>query len=209
MTGPSHTLGPSTPPRLGILLSGSGRTLINILDRIESGRLNAHVSIVIASRECLGAQRARDRGLDTRIVPGVIPGADLASLLQSAQAQWAVLAGYLKYINVPIEYRGRVVNIHPALLPAFGGQGMYGHRVHEAVLAAGCRVSGCTVHIVDEEFDHGPILVQRACEVREDDSPESLAERVFRLECEAYPEALELLLSGRVQLEGARARIRP
>jgi len=124
--------------------------------------------------------------------------------------RWAAdlvcLAGFLKLIQPDPEFDGRILNIHPSLLPSFGGRGMYGRRVHAAVLDAGCRVSGCTVHLVDASYDTGPILVQRCCEVHDDDDPESLAARVFAEECEAYPAAIQLLSSGRLRLEGRRVR---
>lgn len=194
---------------LAVMLSGSGRTLINLCDRIQAGRLSAAIGLVIASREGLGAQRARERGLTTRIMPGNVLPDDLGRVLRGAGAEWIVLAGYLKLVRIPPGFEGRVVNVHPALLPSFGGPGMYGTSVHAAVLAAGCKVSGCTVHLCDDRYDTGPILVQRSCEVREDDTSETLAARVFELEKETYPAALELLLAGRVKVEGRRARILP
>jgi phosphoribosylglycinamide formyltransferase-1 len=121
------------------------------------------------------------------------------------------LAGYLRRLSIPASLKWKIVNIHPALLPSFGGAGMYGERVHQAVLDAGCKVSGCTVHLCDDEYDRGPIIVQRTCEVREDDTAQTLAARVFEQECLAYPEALRLLMDGRVRIEQAgnlhRARI--
>jgi phosphoribosylglycinamide formyltransferase-1 len=180
-----------------VLLSGSGRTLLNLLDEIDAGRLDAEVALVIASRECLGAQRARERGLHVEVIPGVIPAADLQHRLAAARIAWVVLAGYLKYVNVPPAYVGRVVNIHPALLPRHGGYNMYGDRVHEAVLAAGDHESGCTVHVVDEHFDQGPIILQRSCPVLPGDTPDTLGARVFEQECIAYPEALRLLFAER------------
>lgn len=199
----------ASPPRLAVMISGGGRTLVNLHERILAGRLRAQIPLVIASRDCAGVELARSRGLEVRIVPGVIPAEELEGMLREVGAEYVALAGYLKMINIPPGFENRIVNIHPALLPAFGGAGMYGMRVHRAVLEAGCKVSGCTVHLCDHRFDEGPILVQRACEVKEDDTPETLAARVFALECEAYPEALELLLAGRVRVEGRRARILP
>lgn len=190
--------------RLAVLLSGAGRTLLNLLEHIDDGTLDAEIVLVIASRECEGADRARDRGLDTRVITGQIPADQLASLLDEAGADLALCAGYLKYVNVPDGYRGRILNIHPALLPGFGGPGMFGRRVHQAVLESGATESGCTVHLVDETFDHGPIIVQPRCAVRPDDSAESLAARVFALECAAYPEAVSIVLA-RLMTEGRNA----
>ncbi len=186
-------------PRLTVMLSGSGRTLDNLLLAIRQRRLAASIDLVIASRETLGAQKARAAGIETLIMPGVLSAAALENTLTSRQIDWVVLAGYLKYLNIPPKYTGRVVNIHPSLLPAFGGPGMYGDKVHAAVLAAGTRTSGCTVHLVDEVFDHGRILLQRSCPVLPGDDIHTLAARVFAEECLAYPEALQQLFSRGVQ----------
>ena len=185
---------PSSPPKLVVLLSGGGRTLLNLQDRIDDATLNARVSLVIASRPCAGVDRALSRGLKTIVVPGRIPRGSLAKLLDDAHADLVVLAGYLQLIEVPERYRGRIVNIHPALLPAFGGQGMFGHHVHEAVIKSGATESGCTVHLVDDRYDSGPILLQRRCPVLPGDTPDTLAARVFEQECLAYPAAIAELL---------------
>lgn len=179
------------------MLSGSGRTLLNLLDAINGGPLLglASIAVVIASKECLGARRARDAGLETLVIPGQIPGPDLKRVLDDRGIDLVVLAGYLKYLHVPEGFAGRVVNIHPALLPGFGGPGMYGDRVHAAVLAAGERESGCTIHLVDEVYDHGQILLQRRCPVLPTDDAHALAARVFEQECLAYPEALQRLIA--------------
>lgn len=185
------------PPRLAVLLSGSGRTLVNLVDHIDAGTLKATIPLVIASRECLGAQRARERGVATvRVLPGTIPAATLAAVLDQHRIDWVVLAGYLRLVDIPPAYRGRVVNIHPALLPDFGGPGMHGRHVHEAVLAARRTQSGCTVHLCDEVYDRGRVILQKRCPVLPDDTPEALAARVFELEKAAYPEALARLLEG-------------
>ncbi len=181
--------------------------MVNLAAAIERDRMNASIELVIASAECGGCERARERGFATCVEPGVIERDRLAAMLSEARIDFVLLAGYLKLVRVPEAYRHRVVNIHPALLPSFGGAGMYGQRVHAAVLSRGCKVSGCTVHLVDDEFDSGPILVQRACEVRENDTPETLAARVFEQECVAYPAALAMLINGRVRVDGRRAVI--
>jgi phosphoribosylglycinamide formyltransferase 1 len=116
------------------------------------------------------------------------------------------MGGFLKHVLIPDDFIGKVVNIHPALIPAFCGQGFYGHRVHEAVLEYGAKVSGCTVHFVDNQYDHGPIILQRVVPVMDDDTPDSLAARVFSAECEAYPEALRLIAAGRATIDGRRVR---
>lgn len=215
-------------PRIAVFLSGSGRTLVNLHEAIERGRLgagqpdggggsgggglkvgglHAEISLVVASKECLGAERARGLGIPTQVRRGALTEVELTGMLAEHRIDWVVLAGYLRLMPIPTALAGRVVNIHPALLPAFGGEGMYGHHVHEAVIAAGCKVSGCTVHLCDSAYDRGPIVMQRTCDVRDDDTPDTLAARVFEQECIAYPAALELLLSGRVEIVGRRTRI--
>jgi phosphoribosylglycinamide formyltransferase 1 len=181
-------------PRLAILISGGGRTLAYLHEAIASGRIDAEIAVVIASSECGGTELARSLGLTVEVMPGVIPRGVLAERLASHRVDWVVLAGYLKLLEIPREFAGRVVNIHPALLPRFGGRGMYGRRVHEAVMAAGERESGCTVHFCEEEFDTGSIILQRRCPVLPGDTPETLAARVFEEEKLAYPEALRRVL---------------
>lgn len=188
---------PAGVPNLLVMLSGGGRTFLNLAAAIDRGELRARVAAVVASRECPGAEAARRMGLPVRVLSGEIAAADLAGVVQEFGAAWVVLAGYLKRVHLPESLGGRVVNIHPSLLPKFGGPGMYGRRVHEAVLAAGERESGCTVHLCDAEYDRGSIILQARVPVLEGDTPETLAERVFAAECRAYPRALGLLLEGR------------
>lgn len=193
--------------RLLVLLSGGGRTMVNLADRIDAGSLDAEIAGVVASRECPGAEKARARGFGTRVLPGDIPPGTIDSLLRETRADFIVLAGYLRLVAIPPGREHTFVNIHPALLPSFGGRGMYGDRVHRAVLEAGCKVTGCTVHLCDAVYDRGPIVAQRCCPVLEADTVGSLADRVFAVENELYPEALGLLIAGRVRIEGGRARI--
>ena len=183
------------PTPIAVMLSGGGRTLVNLLENIDAGRLNARVVLVVASKECGGAERARERGIPTRVMPGQIPEDELRRVLAQSGAAWVVLAGYLKKVSIPREYAGRVVNIHPALLPAFGGAGMYGMRVHEAVVRAGVRITGATVHLCDDEYDRGPILEQEAVRVEPTDSPADVAAKVFAAECRVYPRALAALFA--------------
>lgn len=178
------------------MLSGTGRTLDNLLAACRDGTLPARIVLVIASRPCRGAEIARAAGIETLVIPGVIPASELERILRQRDIAWVALAGYLHWVDIPPAYRGRVVNIHPALLPRFGGRGMYGLRVHQAVLQAGETVSGCTVHLCDEIYDHGPIVLQQSCPVLPDDTPRSLAQRVFELERRAYPQALRQLILG-------------
>ncbi|MEM1329178.1 MAG: formyltransferase family protein [Planctomycetota bacterium] len=189
-------------PAILAMLSGGGRTLLNLLDRIDDGSLPARIPMAIASRDCAGVERARARGVETRVITGEIPADRLAALCNEAGASWIVLCGYLRRVHLPAHMRGKCVNIHPALLPAFGGQGMYGDRVHEAVAktaadpdpAKRITETGCTVHLVDDEYDRGPVVLQRRCPVAPGDTPDQISVRVFELETEAYPEALRSLL---------------
>jgi len=215
---PAMNANASKPLRLGVLLSGGGRTLLNFLERIDAGRLPAEVAVVVGSRACKGVERARAAGLDAHVVPykdyaaaGDAAGysAEIARLLDAAAVDLVCLAGFLSFWEVPACYAGRVMNIHPALLPSFGGQGMWGHHVHEAVLSAGCKVSGCTVHFVNNEYDAGPIIVQRCVPVEEGDDADRLAARVFEQECQAYPEAIRLYAQGRLRIEGRVVRVLP
>lgn len=185
-----------TTPRLAILLSGGGRTMVNLAGAIARGELAASIDLVVASRPCAGCDRARELGVECRVMPGTLDPAELGKLLTSRGISWIVLAGYLRMVRIPKGFEGRVVNIHPALLPKFGGAGMHGHHVHEAVLKAGERESGCTVHLCDDAYDTGPIVLQRRCPVLPGDTPDTLAARVFEQECLAYPEALSRLIGG-------------
>jgi len=200
--------------RLGVLLSGGGRTLENLLERARAGSLPAEAALVIASRPNIrGIEIGRAAGVPTHLVrpkdhATVEAYSDaMVRLLDEARVDLVCLAGYLSYWIVPERYLGRVMNIHPALLPAFGGKGMYGHHVHEAVLARGCKVSGCTVHFVDNRYDEGPIIIQRAVPAYAEDTPDDLAARVFAEECLAYPEAIRLYAEGRLRVAGRKVFI--
>ena len=194
-------------PRIAVMISGSGRTLMNLVSAIESGTLDATISLVVASRPCQGADLARKGGLRVNIVEGEIDVVAFDQLMARHQIDWVVLGGYLHLIHIPDRLRGRIVNIHPALLPDFGGPGMYGARVHQAVLDSGATRSGCTVHLCDEEFDHGPVLAQSECPVVPGDSPQTLAARVFEQECHLYPRALADLFARRAKPQTPRVRI--
>jgi len=204
------------PIRLGVLLSGSGRTLANILKLTAAGQLSARVVTVISSRSTVkGVQIARDADLPCHVIRTKDHSdvdefsAGIVEVLDGAKVDLVVQAGWLCYWKIPDRYIGRVMNIHPALLPSFGGKGMWGHHVHEAVLAAGCKVSGCTVHFVNNEYDKGPIILQRTCEVAEDDEADILAARVFEQETIAYPAAIQLFAENRLQVTNNRVKILP
>ncbi len=202
------------PLRLAVLLSGGGRTLQNLTDAIQRGDLNAQVVTVISSRpDAYGLVRAQQMNLPTHVVDRKsLPDSATFSqmiwrIIGESGAELVVLAGFMSLLSIPHDWVGKVINIHPALLPAFGGKGMYGHHVHEAVLKAGCKVTGCTVHFCDPTYDTGAIIVQRCCPVLEEDTAGTLAERVFTEECIAYPQAISLIGAGRVKLEGSRAKV--
>ena len=201
--------------RIGAMISGGGTTVLNIQKEIEAGRLNAEIAIVISSRSKVkGVQRAKDAGLEVEIVrkkdfDGIEPfSARIEEVLESARVDLVVQAGWLCLWRIPPDYENRVMNIHPALLPSFGGEGMWGHNVHEAVIARGCKVSGCTVHFCTNEYDKGPIIVQRGCKVKEGDDPDTLAKRVFEQECIAYPEAIRLFSQGRISVADGVVKIK-
>ncbi len=202
------------PLRIGVLLSGGGRTLENILQHIAEDRLAAEVVLVIASRPGIrGIEIAREAGIPTHLVrrrdfdTTEAFSAAIDAVLDEAEPDLTCLAGFLSHWTLPDRYLGRVMNIHPALLPSFGGKGMYGHHVHEAVLARGCKVSGCTVHFVDNAYDEGPIVLQRTVPAYAKDTPDELAARVFREECIAYPEAIRLFAEGRLRIEGRTVHV--
>jgi phosphoribosylglycinamide formyltransferase 1 len=200
--------------KLGVLLSGSGRTLQNFLDRITEGTLPAEVAVVIGSKPGIkGLERAEKAGIDHFVVHYKdYPDAEAHSeainqQLDRYEVDLICLAGYMHLYHFPDKYHGRIMNIHPALIPAFCGKGFYGHHVHEAVWESGVKVTGCTMHFVDEEYDHGPIILQKTAPVLDDDDPDRIADRVFELECQAYPEAIRLFAEGRLKIEGRRVKI--
>jgi formyltetrahydrofolate-dependent phosphoribosylglycinamide formyltransferase len=186
--------------RLAVLVSGTGRHLQNFIDLGAKGELDAQVVVVVSSlRDAFALERARVAGLPAHVVRR----RDYESQEAFSDAVTAVLepytpdlilgAGYLQRYIFPATYEGRVLQIHPGLLPKYGGQGMYGHHVHEAVLAAGETESGCTVFVADHEYDRGPAILERRVPVLPDDTPETLAARVFEAECDAYPEAVRIV----------------
>jgi formyltetrahydrofolate-dependent phosphoribosylglycinamide formyltransferase len=199
------------PIRLAVFLSGGGTTLQNLLDRIGDGRLAARVVLVASNNaDALGLSRAEVAGIPTAVVSRKEHPSrqefsrQLFDHCRRAQVDLACLAGFLQLIEIPEDFTLRVLNIHPALIPAFCGKGYYGHHVHEEVIAYGAKVTGCTVHFADNEYDHGPIVLQRAVPVLDSDTPDTLADRVFEQECEAYPEAIRLYAEDRLIIEGRR-----
>ena len=201
--------------RIAVLLSGAGTSLENLLGEIDAGRLDAEVVCVLASKTSAGGlERARQRGIPARAIPRrdhpdveAFNDALHAELGRHAVDLVAML-GFLSPFRVR-GYAGRVINVHPALIPAFCGHGFYGHRVHEAVLESGVKLSGATVHFADDEYDHGPIILQESVPVRDDDTPDLLAARVQAVERRLVPEAIRLFGEGRLVIEGRRVRVKP
>lgn len=191
--------------RLGILISGGGTTLQNVAEQIGAGKLDASIGIVIASNPtCFGITRARNLELPVVVITRKDAGSleafsdKIAAALRHHRIDLALMAGFLSLWTIPPDFRNRVMNIHPALLPRHGGKGMHGHHVHEAVLAAGDKESGCTVHFADNTYDTGPIILQRKVPVLPGDSADALAARVFEQECLAYPEAIRRFIAGEI-----------
>jgi formyltetrahydrofolate-dependent phosphoribosylglycinamide formyltransferase len=201
---------------MAVLVSGGGTTLQNFIDKIKERKLNAEiVCVVSSSSKAYALERARMNNIPSTVIRrSEFPDTDSFSkaiydYVEKHNAELIALAGFLKLLTVPEKWRGRIMNIHPALLPAFGGEGFYGLKVHQAVLDYGVKVSGCTVHFVDERYDQGPIIIQKTVPVLDTDTPETLQKRVFEKECEAYPEAINLFAEGRLKLINRLVRILP
>ena len=197
------------PIRVGVLISGGGTTLLNLLDQIRLGLLNAEVPLVVATQKhCKGVERSLAAGLNCQ----VIRPKDFLGVAEFSKAVFAELrgfhvdlvamAGFLSLLQVPDDFRWRVINIHPSLIPAFCGHGFYGHHVHEAAVARGVKVSGCTVHFADNQYDHGPIILQRSVTIPDNCTADELAALVFEQEKLAYPEVIRRLAAGTVRITG-------
>ncbi len=198
--------------RLVPLVSGGGRTALNLLDRIEAGRLAAEIPLALADRDCAAIARLEARDVPVELIPWPGSPEGWAALawprIEAGRADLVLGCGFLRLLKIPAKWLGKVMNIHPGLLPRYGGKGLYGDRVHKAVLAAGEKESGCTVHFADNEYDHGPRILERRVPVLLKDTAESLAARVFEAECEAYPEAIRLFAEGRLRIENGKVVIR-
>jgi phosphoribosylglycinamide formyltransferase 1 len=200
--------------RLAVLISGGGRTLDNLVSAIARGDLPARIVQVISSREDVpGNDIARRHGLPLAVLSrrqfaGTAEfSTAVFDVLDRARPELVACGGFLSLLDVPERYSGKIVNIHPSLLPLFGGRGFYGDRVHRAVLASGMKVSGCTVHVVTDAYDEGPIIAQTCVPVHNDDTIETLAARVFSAECDLYPCVIRQILDGKVSIEGRIARV--
>jgi phosphoribosylglycinamide formyltransferase 1 len=193
--------------RVAILISGGGTTLKNLIDRKNSGELPIEIPLVISSKSSAGGLVfAEEANISSLVIrrkdfdsPEVYRDAIFTALRRS-EADFVVMGGFLQHLLIPPDFQNRVVNIHPSLIPAFSGHGYYGLKVHQAAIDYGVKLSGCTVHFVDDHFDHGPVILQRSCPVLNDDTAESLQKRVFALECEALPEVLRGLAEKRIRL---------
>ncbi len=209
---------PRTPPMIGspiriaVCVSGGGTTLQNLIDRIQHGDLLAEISVVIADRPGIGAiERAERAGLPAVVVTKAgLERAEFSRLvfeaIESHQTDLVILGGFLSLLPIEARFHHKVLNIHPSLIPAFCGRGFHGEAVHRAALEVGVKVSGCTVHIADDTYDTGPIVSQKVVPVLDDDTPASLAARVFAAECDVLPEVIELYRLGRLKVEGRRVR---
>ncbi|NQU25770.1 MAG: phosphoribosylglycinamide formyltransferase [Candidatus Nealsonbacteria bacterium] len=207
---------PLKPLRIIVLISGGGTTLRNFVRHIDAGRLDVEIPLVVcSSAKAGGITLAAEAGVPCEVIRRKTFASREAfsdaifARAREVDADLVVMGGFLKLITIPDDFHNRVTNIHPALIPAFCGDGMYGHLVHEAVLEYGAKISGCTVHFADNQYDHGPVILQKSVPVHDDDTPETLAARVFEAECEAYPAALQLIAKGRVRVEGRLVRVSP
>jgi phosphoribosylglycinamide formyltransferase 1 len=208
----------STVLRLGVLASGRGSNFLSLINAIKDGQLNAEMKVLISNKKKAGALNiAQENQIpDVFISMKTFPepyefDQQVLDTFKKFDVNFVVLAGYLKLLSKELvqTYKNRILNIHPALLPSFGGKGMYGHHVHESVINRGCKVSGVTVHLVDELYDHGPIVMQKCVPVLENDDPDLLAARVLVQEHKVFAEALQLFAEERVQINGQRAVILP
>jgi len=195
-----------------VLISGGGTTLKNLLQLEKAGKLNTRISLVISSSgKAKGLEFAAAANVPASVIPWSShceqPSAELFDLCRAAGVELVVCGGFLKRLAIPDDFENRVMNIHPSLIPAFCGEGYYGGHVHRAAIEYGVKVSGCTVHFVDNLYDHGPIILQRTAPVAPDDTPKTLAKRIFAEECLAYPAAINLYANRQLKVEGRQVSI--
>lgn len=201
---------------IAVFASGRGSNFQAILHAIESGSVSAHISVLVSNNSAAGAmETARAYGIpavhlsEKQYVDRQDFVHRMLTILEEHQVEGIILAGYLKRIPTRVvqQYSNRILNIHPALLPFFGGEGMYGHHVHEAVIASGMKISGATVHFVNEEYDRGAILLQKTVDVQKDDTAETLAAKVLAIEHEIFPRAVKAFTENKIKIEGTKAWI--
>jgi phosphoribosylglycinamide formyltransferase-1 len=199
---------------IAVLISGGGTTLKNLIEKMTAGELPVEIKLVISSSaKAAGIKYAADAGIPTSVIRREPTDSDdqycerVFHPCREAGVELVCMAGFLKHVLIPDDFRQKVINIHPSLIPSFCGAGMYGKFVHSAVIEYGVKISGCTVHFVDDQFDHGPVILQKAVEVFHDDTPEQLAARVFEQEQIAYPEAIRLFCEHRLQVIARRVKV--
>ena len=204
----------STRLRVAVLISGGGTTLKNLLDYAARGQINVDFQLVISSNaNARGLTFAAEAQIPTHIVRRAeyaTPEEHSQAVFQpcrDAEVDFVLMGGFLSHVLIPEDFENRVINTHPALIPSFCGKGFYGLKVHQAVIDYGAKISGCTLHFVDNQYDHGPIILQKSVDVLPDDTAEALAKRVFARECQAYPEVLQLLSEDRISVNGRRVLI--
>lgn len=197
--------------KVAVFLSGGGTTLKNLLQRNRQGQIDVDFRLVISSNNrAKGIQIAADAAIPTKVIRR--KSFDTAEehseaffqACRDAEVDYVLMGGFLTHVLIPADFENKVLNTHPALIPSFCGKGYYGERVHQAVLDYGAKITGCTIHFVDNDYDHGPIVLQKTVTVLDEDTADSLAARVFSAECEAYPETINLIADGRVRVEGRR-----
>jgi phosphoribosylglycinamide formyltransferase-1 len=202
------------PLKIAVLISGGGTTLKNLIDRGHVENLPIDIRLVISSKStAAGLQFAAEASIPATTMrrrdhesAEFYRDAVFHEVRQSG-AEYVVMGGFLQHLLIAPDFKNRVINIHPSLIPSFCGHGMYGLKVHQAAIDYGVKISGCTVHFVDDHFDHGPVILQRSCPVLDNDTAESLQQRVFQLECEALPDSLRLLQAGRIQVAEDNRRV--
>jgi len=204
-----------SPLPIAVLISGGGTTLRNLIEKMEAGTLPVEIRLVISSSlAARGLEFAREASIPALVVERRNSATDeefsraIFEPCRQAGVKYVVMGGFLKHVLIPPDFENRVINIHPALLPAFGGKGMYGLKVHQAVIDLGAKTTGCTVHFVDNQYDHGPVILQRSVPVQATDTAETLQTRVSEAEREAYPEALRLLAADRLSVHGQTVTIK-
>jgi phosphoribosylglycinamide formyltransferase-1 len=199
----------SSPFCIAVLISGSGSTLDNLIQLVHAGQLPIEISLVVSSNPTAGGlefARAADIpaiSIERSDFPSTTAFSEaIFTACRKSEVDLVVLGGFIKRLSVPQDFTNRIINVHPSLIPAFCGQGFYGTRVHQAVLEYGCKLSGCTVHFVDDHYDHGPIIAQQAVEVLSSDAPSDLAARVQASEREIFPQVIRNIAEGRIRVEG-------
>ena len=202
--------------RIAVLCSGGGTNLQALIDAQEAGQIDGEIVLVLSNAsKAYALERARKHGIEAKFISKKQAGSDEAfndailAELRRVRAELVVLAGYLPIVGAQVvrAYEHRIINIHPALIPSFCGPGMYGHHVHEAVLAYGAKISGATTHFVDEQVDHGGVIMQASVPVLEDDTPDTLAARVLTVEHRILPESVSLFCAGKLGVDGRRVHV--